>query len=99
MRIYVITTLLCVTVIAGVLAQDHLATLGISEGRAKEAVFDSFVGDTVSYSLEVIGMRVSQSRPDRGIITMLGAGQNQHGVRVISFESMTFVERRDPTPP
>ena len=29
-------------------AQDHLATLGISEGRAKEAVFDSFVSDAVS---------------------------------------------------
>lgn len=28
--------------------QDHLATLGISEGRAKEAVFDSFMSDAVS---------------------------------------------------
>ena len=31
-----------------VAAQDHLATLGISEGRAKEAVFDSFMADAVS---------------------------------------------------
>jgi hypothetical protein len=29
-------------------AQDHLANLGISEGRAKEAVFDSFMSDAVS---------------------------------------------------
>ena len=29
-------------------AQDHLATLGITEGRAKEAVFDSFMSDAVS---------------------------------------------------
>ena len=29
-------------------AQDHLATLGISEGRAKEAIFDSFMSDAVS---------------------------------------------------
>lgn len=58
-----------------------------------------FVGDTVSYSVEVIQMRVSQSKPDRGIVTMFGSGQNQDGVRVLSFESMTFVERRDPTPP
>lgn len=29
-------------------AQDHLATLGISEGRAKEAVFDSFMSDAIS---------------------------------------------------
>ena len=40
-------TLLCVMAIAAA-AQDHLATLGISEGRAKEAVFDSFMGDAVS---------------------------------------------------
>ena len=47
MRIYVIGTLFCVMVI-GAAAQDHLATLGISEGRAKEAVFDSFVSDAIS---------------------------------------------------
>jgi hypothetical protein len=47
MRFYVITTLLCVTA-AVVASQDHLATLGISEGRAKEAVFDSFMSDAVS---------------------------------------------------
>jgi hypothetical protein len=47
MRLYVIGTLICVTMAAGV-AQDHLATLGISEGRAKEAVFDSFMSDAVS---------------------------------------------------
>jgi acyl dehydratase len=57
-----------------------------------------FVGDTISYAVEVIAMRVSQSRPDRGIVNMLGIGENQHGVRVISFESATFVERRDPAP-
>jgi len=47
MRSYVIVTLLCV-IAAGAVAQDHLATLGITEARAKEAVFDSFVGDQVS---------------------------------------------------
>jgi hypothetical protein len=47
MRSYVIITLLCAAVV-GATAQDHLATLGISEGRAKEAVFDSFMSDAVS---------------------------------------------------
>ena len=47
MRFGVTATLLCVLA-SGVAAQDHLATLGISEGRAKEAVFDSFVSDAVS---------------------------------------------------
>jgi hypothetical protein len=47
MRSYVITALFCVTVVAAT-AQDYLATLGISEGRAKEAVFDSLMADAVS---------------------------------------------------
>ena len=47
MRISVVAALVCVTAI-GVATQDHLATLGISEGRAKEAVFDSFMSDAVS---------------------------------------------------
>ena len=47
MRLYVIGTLICV--MAGLAAaQDQLATLGITEGRAKEAVFDSFMADAVS---------------------------------------------------
>jgi acyl dehydratase len=58
-----------------------------------------FAGDTISYAVEVIEMRLSQSRPDRGLVNMLGIGDNQHGTRVISFESTTFVERRDPSPP
>ena len=49
MRFYVVTTLLCVTALGGaVTAQDHLASLGITAGRAREAVFDSFVADTIS---------------------------------------------------
>jgi hypothetical protein len=47
MRSCVVITLLCVISFV-ISAQDHLATLGISEGRAKEAVFDSFMADAVS---------------------------------------------------
>jgi len=47
MRLCVMVTAICVMAI-GAVAQDHLATLGISEGRAKEAVFDSFMSDAVS---------------------------------------------------
>ena len=47
MRICVMATLFCVMTL-DVGSQDHLATLGISEGRAKEAVFDSFMSDAVS---------------------------------------------------
>jgi hypothetical protein len=33
-------------------AQDHLANLGITAGRAREAVFDSFMADTISLAGE-----------------------------------------------
>ena len=48
MRFCVTITALCVIAAFAVHAQDHLASLGISEGRAKEAVFDSLVGDTAA---------------------------------------------------
>jgi hypothetical protein len=47
MRVSVIATLICV-ISGSVAAQDQLAKLGISEGRAREAVFDSFLTDTLS---------------------------------------------------
>ena len=47
MRFYVTITLVCVMAVAAA-AQDHLVTLGISEGRAKEAVFDSLMSGAVS---------------------------------------------------
>src|SRR5688572_14268958 len=48
MRSCVIITLLCVMGGAAAGAQNHLASLGITEGRAREAVFDSFITDTLS---------------------------------------------------
>jgi hypothetical protein len=52
MRSCVTVTLLCVISIGAAAAQDHLAALGISEGRAREAVFDSFITDTISIAGE-----------------------------------------------
>ena len=47
-RFTVVITVLTVIGVAAVRAQNHLAQLGISEGRAREAVFDSFITDTLS---------------------------------------------------
>ena len=40
------------TLAAVMTAQDHLANLGITAGRAREAVFDSFMADTISLAGE-----------------------------------------------
>jgi acyl dehydratase len=53
-----------------------------------------YAGDTVRYAYEVIAKRNSQSRPDRGLLTVRGSGVNQRGEMVISFETTAFLERR-----
>lgn len=57
-----------------------------------------YVGDTIVCRSEVIEMRLSGSRPDRGLVTLCGSGTNQNGDMVISFIITTFVERRPEAP-
>lgn len=51
-------------------------------------------GDTLEYVVEVIELRVSNSRPRYGLMTIRTSGINQKGELAISFLSTTFVERR-----
>jgi len=53
-----------------------------------------YVGDTIEYQSEVVETRVSNSRPSSGLMTIRSTGVNQNGEPVISFVSITFVERR-----
>lgn len=53
-----------------------------------------YVGDVIDYKSEVTELRVSNSRPGFGLMTILTTGVNQNSVPVISFASTTFVERR-----
>ena len=53
-----------------------------------------YADDTLTYAVEVIETRNSNSRADRGLITTRGTGVNQRGELVLSFESVSFVERR-----
>jgi acyl dehydratase len=53
-----------------------------------------YAGDTIEYAAEVVEMRVSESRPGLGLMTMRSTGMNQNGDLVVSFVSTTFIERR-----
>jgi acyl dehydratase len=57
-----------------------------------------FAGDTITFTTEAIEMRASQSRPEWGLVRLLNSGINQHGVEIMTFVSMAFIERRDKTP-
>lgn len=53
-----------------------------------------YAGDTISFATEVLEKRVSNSRPEWGIMRIHNTGTNQNGELVLSFVSTTFVERR-----
>jgi len=53
-----------------------------------------YADDTIMYESEVIETRVSESRPNLGLVTVRSTGVNQRGEPVLSFISTTFLDRR-----
>ena len=58
----------------------HLAYIDLKFPNA------AYPGDTISVSSKVLGVRRSESNPDRGIVHVRMTGVNQDGITVISFE-------------
>jgi 2-methylfumaryl-CoA hydratase len=46
----------------------------------------AYTGDTLTVSSKVLGVRQSQSKPDRGVVHVKTVGINQDGLAVVSFE-------------
>ncbi len=51
-------------------------------------------GDSLTARACVIAARPSESKPDRGLITIRTEAYNQDGVRVLSMEGLTILRRR-----
>jgi acyl dehydratase len=51
-------------------------------------------GDTISFASEIVAKRMSESRPNWGILQVRQTGTNQHGDLVYSVLSTAFVPRR-----
>jgi acyl dehydratase len=74
---------------------EPVAELGPSPGfRELKWLKPVHVGDTVTYSTEIIETRPSNSRPGWGLMSIRNTGVNQKGEPVISFVSVVFVEGR-----
>ena len=74
---------------------EVIAKLGPSPGfRDLKWLKPVYAGDTVSYTTEIVDKRVSNSRPDWGLMSIRNTGANQNGEPVISFTSVVFVQRR-----
>ena len=53
-----------------------------------------FHGDTIYAETEVLSMRPSSSRPDRGIVRLKHIGRNQEGLAVVEVERTVMFLRR-----
>lgn len=58
----------------------HLAYIDLKFPNA------AYTGDTITVSSEVVGVRLSQSKPDRGVVHVRTIGLNQDGLKIVSFE-------------
>jgi acyl dehydratase len=55
-------------------------------------------GDTLRYGVRTTGTKESASRPEWGIVSMLGYADNQHGERAFQFEGVVFWGRKGGAP-
>ena len=87
------------SVMMGMLVRNALAgstsmgSPGIDEIRWLKPVR---VGDTITMTNSVLDKRVSESKPDRGIVSTQWAGINQHGETVITVRSKGLFGLRNP---
>src|SRR5262245_3399836 len=76
---------------AGVLGEASLGSPGIDELRWLLPVRP---GDTIHPEAEVLEMRVSASKPDRGLVTIGYRVKNQKGETVLTLRAVQLVRRR-----
>lgn len=77
------------------ISQNVFANLGWDEVRLPHPVFE---GDTLYSQSEVLGKRLSHSRPNIGIVSVKTIGFNQDGTVVITFRRAVMVYRRGQGP-
>ena len=75
----------------GALDKCNIAGAGMDKLRWHKPVRP---GDTLYSVAEVTGSRASQSKPDRGTVTMAHRALNQHGETVFSVDCVHMVRRR-----
>ncbi|MFY9555524.1 MAG: MaoC family dehydratase, partial [Blastocatellia bacterium] len=63
----------------------HLAYIDLKFPNA------AYSEDTFSVFSEILGVRVSESKPDRGVVHLRTTGINQHGVVLVTFERKALI--------
>jgi acyl dehydratase len=76
---------------------ENIATMGPSPGfRELRWIKPVLAGDTISFASEIETKRLSEKRPEWGILQGRNTGTNQHGELVFSVLATGFVQRRNP---
>lgn len=63
----------------------HLAYIDLKFPNA------AYSGDTLSVYSEILGVRVSESKPDRGVVHLRTTGVNQDGLTLVTFERKALI--------
>lgn len=75
---------------------DKIAVWGPSPGfRELRWIKPVLAGDTISYFSEIESLRLSEKRPEWGVLQARNTGINQRGEVVFSFLATGFVPRRN----
>jgi acyl dehydratase len=75
---------------------EKIAIWGPSPGfRELRWIKPVLAGDTVSFATEVESLRLSEKRPEWGVLQARNTGTNQRGELVYSFLATAFVPRRN----
>jgi 2-methylfumaryl-CoA hydratase len=70
------------------ISEQAIAHLAYIDLRFPNAAYS---GDTVSVYSEILSARVSESKPDRGIVHLRTTGVNRYGVPVVTFERKALI--------
>lgn len=75
----------------GYLVESNIVGVGLEELRWTAPVH---AGDTLRCRVEVLELKASRSKPDRGSMTFKLTAFNQHGTDVMSFRSICVLKKR-----
>ena len=75
--------------------KEDFAVWGPSPGfRELKWIRPVLAGDTITYGNEIVALRISESRPQWGIVQARNIGINQRGEETYSFLATAFAPRR-----
>jgi acyl dehydratase len=93
-KILVVGTLVF-SLVVGMTVRDvsgkAIANLAYHEVEHKAPVF---IGDTIHAETNVLSVRLSRSKPDRGIVRVETRAYNQHGDLVLTFQRSVLIPKR-----